>query len=152
MLRILREKIISRWTWHILKYLSVFACVISPDLPTANGVPPLTPGTTQKMSHVIAASFRPFHDEQKRRNIPRGETLILSALALLKHEWLSCFIDLYLLYRTSFSLVRLCCLKLQCTIYNFIFNTSSLRYLSQIINIRPVCSAGGNNLGQIGRA
>lgn len=41
------------------------------DLPTTHGVPPLTPGTTQKMSQVLQESFRSFEKEQQRLNIPK---------------------------------------------------------------------------------
>ncbi|BFZ14314.1 hypothetical protein BsWGS_17353 [Bradybaena similaris] len=45
------------------------------DLPVTNGVPPLTPGTTQKMTHIIADCFRSFEDEQRRHNIPKDPVL-----------------------------------------------------------------------------
>ncbi|GFO11118.1 protein c-ets-1-b-like isoform x1 [Plakobranchus ocellatus] len=45
-------------------------------LPSATGVPPLTPGTTQKMSHVIVEGFKTFEKEQRRFNIPRGEYMV----------------------------------------------------------------------------
>nr|KAG5700443.1 hypothetical protein BaRGS_010356 [Batillaria attramentaria] len=42
------------------------------DLPSSHGgVPPLTPGTTQKMSQVLQESFRSFEKEQQRLNIPK---------------------------------------------------------------------------------
>ncbi|XP_050415765.1 protein c-ets-1-B isoform X2 [Patella vulgata] len=40
------------------------------DLPTSQ-VPPLTPGTTQKMSQALVESFKAFEKEQRRLNIPR---------------------------------------------------------------------------------
>ena len=43
------------------------------DLPSGQGVPPLTPGTTQKMSQVLQESFRSFEKEQQRLNIPKGK-------------------------------------------------------------------------------
>ncbi|XP_076438360.1 transforming protein p54/c-ets-1-like isoform X2 [Babylonia areolata] len=45
---------------------------VRPDLPSGQGgVPPLTPGTTQKMSQVLQESFRSFEKEQQRLNIPK---------------------------------------------------------------------------------
>lgn len=38
----------------------------------AAGVPPLTPGTNQKMTQALAASFQSFEKEQFRYSIPRG--------------------------------------------------------------------------------
>lgn len=41
-------------------------------MPTAS-VPPLTPGTTQKMSQALQASFKSFEKEQAMHGIPKGE-------------------------------------------------------------------------------
>ncbi|XP_064650767.1 transforming protein p54/c-ets-1-like isoform X2 [Lineus longissimus] len=41
------------------------------DFPTSHQVPPLTPGTNQKMSQVLLASFKSFEKEQQRMNIPK---------------------------------------------------------------------------------
>ncbi|XP_041373701.1 protein C-ets-1-like [Gigantopelta aegis] len=41
------------------------------DLPATQGVPPLTPGTTQKMSQALMESFKAFEKEQSRLNIPK---------------------------------------------------------------------------------
>ncbi|XP_025102169.1 protein C-ets-1-like isoform X2 [Pomacea canaliculata] len=40
-------------------------------MQTSQGVPPLTPGTTQKMSQVLQESFRSFDKEQQRLNISK---------------------------------------------------------------------------------
>ena len=42
------------------------------DMPTAS-VPPLTPGTTQKMSQALLASFKSFEKEQVHLGIPKGK-------------------------------------------------------------------------------
>ena len=47
-------------------------CYVS-ELPCNHQVPPLTPGTNQKMSLALVASFKLFEKEQQRLRIPRGE-------------------------------------------------------------------------------
>ena len=44
---------------------------------TQNAVPPLTPGTNQKMSQALAASFKSFEKEQQRLGIPKGTEWII---------------------------------------------------------------------------
>ena len=41
-------------------------------MPTAS-VPPLTPGTTQKMSQALLASFKSFEKVQLQMAIPKGK-------------------------------------------------------------------------------
>ena len=45
---------------------------------TQNAVPPLTPGTNQKMSQALAASFKSFEKEQQRLGIPKGTVFSIS--------------------------------------------------------------------------
>lgn len=41
------------------------------DVPVTTQVPPLTPGTTQKMSQALLESFKSFEKDQQRLNIPK---------------------------------------------------------------------------------
>ncbi|KAL4228759.1 Protein C-ets-1 [Mactra antiquata] len=43
----------------------------SSDVPATAQVPPLTPGTTQKMSQALLESFKSFEKDQQRLNIPK---------------------------------------------------------------------------------
>ncbi|KAK3587713.1 hypothetical protein CHS0354_042504 [Potamilus streckersoni] len=43
----------------------------STDVPTSTQVPPLTPGTNQKMSQALLESFKTFEKEQQRLGIPK---------------------------------------------------------------------------------
>lgn len=47
-------------------------CFIIADIPNTT-VPPLTPGTNQKMSQALVESFKSFGNEQRRLGIPKGE-------------------------------------------------------------------------------
>ncbi|RUS88224.1 hypothetical protein EGW08_003990 [Elysia chlorotica] len=58
-------------------------------LPSSAGVPPLTPGTTQKMSHVIVEGFKTFEKEQRRFNIPRDP-----------YQWSPCHVGQWLQWFT----------------------------------------------------
>ena len=58
----------SMSNWYIYWFFS------SSDLPTNTQVPPLTPGTNQKMTAALAESFKNFSSEQRRLQIPKGET------------------------------------------------------------------------------
>jgi hypothetical protein len=49
------------------------------------GVPPLTPGTNQKMSQAILDTFKSFEKEQKRLGIPKG--LLLNSLTKSQLEF-----------------------------------------------------------------
>ena len=53
--------------------------LLLPDVPTTDGVPPLTPGTTQKMSQALLESFKSFEKEQQHQSIPKGMHLSLYA-------------------------------------------------------------------------
>ena len=52
-------------------YSSFASLYLFADLPNTQ-VPPLTPGTNQKMTQALAASFKLFEREQQRLGIPRG--------------------------------------------------------------------------------
>lgn len=43
------------------------------DFTVTNGVPPLTPGTTQQMSQFIVEGFKEFEKQRIGFNIPKGE-------------------------------------------------------------------------------
>lgn len=43
------------------------------DVPATAQVPPLTPGTTQKMSQALLESFKSFEKDQQRLGIPKGK-------------------------------------------------------------------------------
>lgn len=44
-----------------------------PDIPSTTTVPPLTPGTTQKMSQAVHESFKTFEREQQKFHISNGK-------------------------------------------------------------------------------
>lgn len=71
---------------HKFRILSAVGCYESSkfsfsDIP-ATQVPPLTPGTTQKMSQALLDSFKSFEKDQQRFNIPKGNYHFISELAL----------------------------------------------------------------------
>jgi hypothetical protein len=43
------------------------------DIPSTTTVPPLTPGTTQKMSQAVHESFKTFEREQQKYSISNGK-------------------------------------------------------------------------------
>lgn len=57
----------SKLNCWVMLVLCLFA-----DVPTTAQVPPLTPGTTQKMSQALLESFKSFEKDQQRLSIPKG--------------------------------------------------------------------------------
>lgn len=63
------------------------------DAPATAQVPPLTPGTTQKMSQALLESFKSFEKDQQRLSIPKGNSIIL--MAALTFSVAICIIDVF---------------------------------------------------------
>ncbi|XP_060606941.1 transforming protein p54/c-ets-1-like, partial [Ruditapes philippinarum] len=62
------------------------------DVPATAQVPPLTPGTTQKMSQALLESFKSFEKDQHRLGIPKdpmhwNETQVVQWLNWAIHEF-----------------------------------------------------------------
>lgn len=51
-----------------------FVSFFFPDIPSTTTVPPLTPGTTQKMSQAVHESFKTFEREQQKFHISNGKS------------------------------------------------------------------------------
>lgn len=71
-------------------------CFLPTDLPTQ--VPPLTPGTNQKMSQALAASFNSWEKERELCNIPKGKRVTVRSTDLLQNSqptnWCVCVCSL----------------------------------------------------------
>lgn len=55
------------------EYPSLCFVLFFPDIPSTTTVPPLTPGTTQKMSQAVHESFKTFEREQQKFHISNGK-------------------------------------------------------------------------------
>ena len=69
---------------HILLF-----CVL--EFPNSNGVPPLTPGTNQKVSQALMATFKSFEEEQMMHRIPKGSFTLPPQFQFLHPQLLSPF-------------------------------------------------------------
>ncbi|XP_059143784.1 protein c-ets-1-A-like isoform X2 [Physella acuta] len=69
--------------------LSLLSGSRNEQLSTTNGVPPLTPGTTQQMSHVIVEQLKTFEEHRRQCNIPKDLMQWSQAHVLLWLQWFS---------------------------------------------------------------